>query len=216
MLLNRYRGAIRDASSAEPFEIYRKLQAVVPYEPGLVWRGRPGESEVLVLNWTGRHDFDGLVGQATEATEGRWVTLAPKVRDLCRKLVRRHRGPALDLRLKQLLGLPPDAVKDRLVEFWVWPQDLLRPCPDPEVTDHECGLVPPSPGVVVDEGYRRWFEDTMKTSYTDDGYPWTRLGYTYDWGNPRTEVGLSEFIIRTGAKVEVHSITVTTGEYCGR
>lgn len=30
----------------------------------------------------------------------------------------------------------------------------------------------------------------------DGGWPWTQLGYTYDWGNPKNHVGLSEFVIR--------------------
>lgn len=35
-------------------------------------------------------------------------------------------------------------------------------------------------------------------SYQDDPYPWTGLGYTYDWGakpEQKSEVGLSEFVI---------------------
>jgi hypothetical protein len=29
-------------------------------------------------------------------------------------------------------------------------------------------------------------------------YPWTRLGDTYGWGNPGSEIGPSEFIILGG------------------
>lgn len=36
------------------------------------------------------------------------------------------------------------------------------------------------------------------------GYPWTRLGYTYDWGSRSSnKYGLSEFVIMPGSKVEV-------------
>jgi len=46
-------------------------------------------------------------------------------------------------------------------------------------------------------------------------YPWTQLGYTYDWGNPETEVGLSEFVIKTNSKVKVNRIESTL-KYCNR
>jgi hypothetical protein len=52
--------------------------------------------------------------------------------------------------------------------------------------------------------YKEWFAYNAKTTYVvgDEsnprtwGFPWTRLGYTYDWGNPKSPVGLSEFILR--------------------
>ncbi len=50
-------------------------------------------------------------------------------------------------------------------------------------------------------------------SYGENGYPWTRLGYTYDWGNPISEVGLSEFIIDEGATIEIKGVT-TNEDYC--
>ena len=40
-------------------------------------------------------------------------------------------------------------------------------------------------------------------------YPWTRLGYTYDWGDSTTHVGLSEFILEQNATVMVKSVTST-------
>jgi hypothetical protein len=52
--------------------------------------------------------------------------------------------------------------------------------------------------------FRAWFINRAQTIYAvgnpDDpatwGYPWTRLGYTYDWGNPRDHEGASEFVLR--------------------
>ena len=46
----------------------------------------------------------------------------------------------------------------------------------------------------------------------DSAYPWTRLGYTYDWADNGQEYGLSEFLIRQGAEVEV-AFTMTTEEF---
>jgi hypothetical protein len=37
-------------------------------------------------------------------------------------------------------------------------------------------------------------------------YPWTRLGYTYDWGSSITEIGLSEFVIKKNSQIIVHEV----------
>ncbi|MBU6351343.1 MAG: hypothetical protein KGS73_14490 [Chloroflexi bacterium] len=37
-------------------------------------------------------------------------------------------------------------------------------------------------------------------------YPWTRLGYTYDWSNSASEVGLSEFVVAAGSTVAVEPV----------
>ena len=52
--------------------------------------------------------------------------------------------------------------------------------------------------------YKEWFSDRADTVYTvgneNDpstwGWPWTRLGYTYDWGNSANHIGVSEFVLR--------------------
>ncbi|MBN1938390.1 MAG: hypothetical protein JW843_02310 [Candidatus Aminicenantes bacterium] len=52
--------------------------------------------------------------------------------------------------------------------------------------------------------YNEWFSARADTIYAigDEndpwswGWPWTRLGYTYDWGNSIDHVGLSEFVLR--------------------
>ncbi len=52
--------------------------------------------------------------------------------------------------------------------------------------------------------YKTWFINRAQTIYTigDEadpdtwGFPWTRLGYSYDWGNKYDHVGPSEFVLR--------------------
>ena len=41
------------------------------------------------------------------------------------------------------------------------------------------------------------------SSYFDGKYPWTRLGYTYDWADNGEEYGLSEFVVRKNSEVKV-------------
>ena len=43
-------------------------------------------------------------------------------------------------------------------------------------------------------------------------YPWTRLGYTYDWADNGREYGLSEFLILADSVIEVEW-TKTTDEF---
>jgi hypothetical protein len=86
---------------------------------------------------------------------------------------------------------------------------MFRPSPDPEIDDQRAEVTfPPT----VDKDHREWIDRLMETSYTPDGYPWTRLGYTYDWGSADDEIGLSEYVIREGAEVIVSSI-FGLGEY---
>lgn len=90
------------------------------------------------------------------------------------------------------------------------PEDVCRPAcqPDPFSKEMQTRLDPDS----ADEGYVAWFDENILGSYFYGAYPWTRLGYTYDWADNGSEYGLSEFLIRQGAEVEVVD-TRTTEEF---
>ena len=126
-------------------------------------------------------------------------------------------GESLRHRIRQLLGLIPDGRVEAAVEIWVRPADLFRPAPDPEVTDSTAGLAMPDS---VPDWYRTWFNDLRATQYAEStvpprrAYPWTQLGYTYDWGRTdRPHRGLSEFVVRTGSRVVVAGVT-PVASYC--
>jgi hypothetical protein len=173
-----------------------RTSAQTPYEPGNGFR----EGETMV------------------SSRDVFVTVVPELREFCQ-----DDGPFLDeaLRIEQLLGLAPNDGKDsrgndrEFVELWVDPQYMFRPSPDPEISDREAELDFPWSGrfVAVSDDHIQWFRAFKSISYEETGLPWTRLGYTYDWGNPSSDMGLSEFVIKAGANVEVFSIT-PTGEYC--
>jgi len=62
--------------------------------------------------------------------------------------------------------------------------------------------------------YRNYFQNRTKYIYTANApYPWTRLGYTYDWGNETNHTGLSEFVVQgrkaNGSKISVGIKAVT-------
>jgi len=107
------------------------------------------------------------------------------------------------------LGLPPNASNSVFVEFWVNPDDLFRPAADCEIGDTSAQLSFPDNATAE---YKAWFDSNIIYSYYPMQYPWTRLGYTYDWGSSESHVGLSEFVLAQNSTVTVKSVT-PTGEY---
>jgi len=218
MLNALYASAVADAAVASPVEISAELTPVAPYVQSLIWRPAPGNAarqvrHVRVATWTSYLDTTGQGDSLRTDWGDTWVTVAPEMKTFCQSLS--LRGEALDVRLAQRLGLPPDTRHERFVEFWVHPDDLFRPCPDPEITDQDCELSRPRPAsrIEVSAEHTAWMDSVHAGSYGDDGYPWTRLGYTYDWHPETPETGPSEYVIEQGSVVEVHA-NVETMEYC--
>lgn len=215
-----YAAAIEDAQTADSSEIVSTLTPITPNNPALTWDTTitaAGDTvqTVRVVHWTGGFD-DVTPGDTVTVRPNRplWVTAVPEIRRFCHNVDRS--GAALAMRLRQRLGLPPDAAYVRFVTFRVAPDALARPCPDPEITDRTCDLALPDalPSTHAELDHRVWFACQRSTSYGSDGYPWTRLGYTYDWARPGgDEVGTSEFIVRPGATVVVESVAPTDA-YC--
>ena len=134
-----------------------------------------------------------------------WITSCPEMLDFLKKNTFTD-SSALHLRIAQELGMPPDTKNNFFVEFWVYPENLFRPTPDPEITDHEADLYFPS---WVSQKHKDWFMNEIKNKYdtgTSTAFPWTRLGYTYDWANPSHPIGMSEFVVDTSSVVTVKSI----------
>jgi len=204
--------AIRDASEPTEREISTDLIAI-PENDSLEWEGEPDDSRLLVVNWAPEDESfhkgdegDPLrPGDVFRTNKEIWVTVVPQLQTVCREIRPECSDSALDIRLKQLLGLRFYDRKTQFVEFWVSPSDLFRPCRDPAITDSECNLKPPTN--IDRRNHIKWFQD--KLHYGLFGYPWTQLGYTYDWGNPRSEIGLSEFVIEKGATVKVKAVRTT-------
>jgi len=212
ILLASYQAAIKDAEIAEPDEIVTNLVAIVPSNKKLIWKGEGKNRSVLMVTWTAWAGYDDSVGKTIKAGQKIWTTVAPAVKTFCNNL---SDDEIKVSRLEQLLGLPLGSGKIKFVELWVKPIDLFRPSPDPAISDHEAEINFPDTGklISISDEYKSWFNKLKANSYKENGYPWTRLGYTYDWGNPDSEVGLSEFVIEQGAQIEVHTITITS-DYC--
>lgn len=162
-----------------------------------------------------------------------WVTAVPEVRDSCAGFDEEQRI----MRLRQLLGLRPADSVAHFVEMTVPAASLFRPTVDPSVTSRwpcaenqvgsgSCGLEFPAG---VDAAHVEWMARQMLSSWQvpdgfprdtasgggrgELGYPWTRLGYTYNWhpGSPR--YGASEYLVRGGAQIRVDA-TYSIAQYC--
>ncbi len=199
-----YAQAIDDAVIAKPSEVYSGLTPIVETNANLSWHGEAGNKSVLVVAWT-KYDSSYPVGETVNTTWGdTWVTVVPEIQTFFQN----HVDPAsnLTLRVKQLLGLPPNSGNLYFVELWVNPQSLFRPAPDSEITDTVAQLEFPSSATAA---YKEWFNGNIIYSYFPPRYPWTRLGYTYDWGASGVHVGLSEFVLEQYSMVTVESVTPT-------
>lgn len=248
----QYSSAVADARTVTQSEISRSLTPITAGNPSLIWENGVVGSRLLVVTWLGDagkyytcSDPGGCSGN-TSCREGgecptyrydSWVTVVPEIKNFF-GITRPE-----SLRIAQLLGLPPEAATagnpneyTYMLEMWVSPKDLFRPCPDTEISDTVCEtdfptdsfrMLDPNNRVRVTAGpesgvfktYSSWFTNQARYSYTMGSapYPWTRLGYTYDWGSSN-HVGVSEFVLH-GRKEDGSTISVgiksvkTTAEY---
>lgn len=146
-----------------------------------------------------------------------WVTVVPEVQQICSAFAD---ADDLNVRLRQLIGLPPDHPVTHLVEMTVQVDDVFRPsadgdadtefpCDDPKSTT--CGNAYPESASV---DHIAWMANNTLFSYeAPGGYPWTRLGYTYNWRPGADRYGASEFIVAAGSKVTIDRV-LDARSYC--
>lgn len=196
-----YRRAVHDAVFADSDEIATDLIAVATDDERVIWMEDADEARVLMATWTSYPDSFPPGETVSNDWGDLWVTVVPELRTRLNTL-----GDTSSLRIAQLLGMPGNADNSHIAELWVRPSDLFRPCPDNEITDNSCEPdLPPN----AESGYVEWYEDNILSSYFPPAYPWTRLGYTYDWAPNSDEQGLSEFVIRAGSSFAVDSLRTT-------
>jgi hypothetical protein len=186
----------------------------------------PATGPVRVASWiradeVSRYKPNGA--WITAAQKDMWVTIIPEIKDFCQAWVKEHTSDVdqITLRLEQRLGLPPGAAKTTFLEIIVkdpsTTANLFRPCKDPSATTAKCDAGPPAASNAT---YVSWFYQQYYGSFAQafpDQYPWTSLGYTFDWAagkeNGFVRYGASEFVIPKGAPIEIVGST-DTGQYC--
>jgi len=218
-----FEAALTAARNLGRDDVHRDLVAITLENSALKWHPPEGDKKdwVLAATWTDYKRYEDKKGAACKLTKEVWVTPVPQLQNFCGRLG--FGGEKLERRLEQYLGLRSRRGYVMVVELWVSREDIFRPCPDAEIHDRECrpGLpdIPEDADNMDDEmkralNHARWFKKEFDKWYASSSTsPWTRLGYTYDWGNPASKVGASEYVIREGATVWVGSVTPTDA-YC--
>jgi hypothetical protein len=198
-LVKRFNEAIADAAVYR----HRNLRRLRP----LVFDPATGRASVTTLT------SDRYRLGTTTLPEDVWVTGDGEVRRRCR--CRRRPG----MFLRQLLGLHPNSPIWHFVTLSVSRADVFRPAVDPDTTTRwpcrnpraaSCGQIFPTSTPV---SHLIWMANQMAAAWeiatplARDGYPWTRLGYTYNWRPGADRYGASEYVLREGATVTVTAVT---------
>ena len=199
-----YHAAVVDAMDAESSEIM-PLVDITPESDMVSWND--AGDKILLLTWH-KHPESYAVGKETALEWGEVWTFTDK--EIVKWYGENKNGVTdWELRLKQLIGLPPDSGYTHVSALWVDPDDIIRPAYATDITEDAMMTSLPEG---TDEAYAEWFDGNIISSYYEGAYPWTRLGYTYDWLADDREYGLSEFIVKQGSVVDV-DFTLTTEEF---
>lgn len=227
-LWNAYGEAISDSAISRPGEVAEDLVVADPSDERTQWTTIGGEQYMLVSRLGYRPLSDVSPGEPFEVASHVFVTVPEEVRLECeRSRCARMSTSKLDLRLKQLIGLPPDASYRFITRMWVRPTDLFRPCTQVDPMIPTCPQLMTNAvhaGVdrsrfLIDQAMYSWRiarEGTpQRVSCAKDfrnesggncfGFPWTRLGYTFDWRPGSDERGVTEFVIAPGSTVILES-----------
>jgi hypothetical protein len=211
-----YEAAIADAAVASP----RKVATLMPLPQG---------DRVRVVSWVTESRTPCKAPDTSCATttppDRIWVTLAGEVQARCRAWG--LQGDALRQRLEQLLGLPLDPPaqfrKARFVTMEVPRERLDRPClgiddTNPQSPVCTVGIQASRAPDVRDYVLRQMADSFVVGGSGGPGYPFTRLGYTYDWNavNARpNRYGASEFLVQASTAATVIT-QQNTDAYCAQ
>ena len=183
------------------------------------------ERKILMVSWIdGTKDYNQhwkerlKTHKPYEIDRPTWLTVPDQVKDFCNTCkginMKIPGKMMLSLRLEQYLGLllTRKDKKTHFVEILVKAKDIERPCTNPDISTSSCTNFDPN-SLDQESFLYKQFNDSHYSLDAKKMYPFTGLGYTYDWGNPRTSVGATEFIITKGKSVDVYSVK-STEEYC--
>ncbi|MDD2238030.1 MAG: VCBS repeat-containing protein [Kiritimatiellae bacterium] len=199
-LRQMYSNAVLDAHQPTAEKISRNLIAITEDNTSLLW----SNGAVCMTSYTDWSGYTNYIGQnyTLSASRELWVTASTQMKAFCAS----YRGNNIRLRTCQYLGLPPEKTNaGYVVEFMVDPRVMFRPSPDPEITDTQAELTlrTNSQFQSVSPNHVAWIQYNIASN----SCPWTSLGYTYDWAPPpNSNIGGSEFVVRTGSTVFVRGV----------
>lgn len=202
-----YALAVKDAAVAEEDEI-KPLVSLAKGDPLVTW---DDQGRVLLCTW---HSYPDSY------PEGETVTAAwGYIWTFTDKEIATHAGELKEsedavMRMRQLISIDPNKTHSTVTGLWVDPSDVIRPAYQSDATNGNMSVAFPV-GEEIDDAFKTWFDQNILNSYYYGNYPWTRLGYTYDWADNGKEYGMTEFLIKQGAQAEV-AFTETTSEFLQR
>ncbi|MFY0254515.1 hypothetical protein ACDQ55_11225 [Chitinophaga sp. 30R24] len=203
-----YAQAVDDAMVADSSEISTALSPITTDNPDLQWKTINGQAYVLLATFM-KYPNSYPVGDSITNTWGEsWLFIPQQMKSR----IAAGFTPTSDtiMRICQLLGLPPanTSSNTHIAQIWVKASSLYRPAGNPAIDTKTSGPVLISS---VTPDYTTWFNNYIIYAYyrpltlaTDAHYPWTRMGYTYDWAPGASKVGMSEYVLQasSGAWVE--------------
>ena len=200
----KFAAAVKDAAEALEEEKYT-IVTLDEYSDKVTWNA--DKSKLLVVTLTSDADTykDGELVKSDSVV---WVV---NEKELLSWFHDHNEGVRnWDLRFKQLFGEPRTSNVTHMAFLWVSPEDLMRPAYVPDVKAFDMRTAFEGEygnDTEVSERimwFKNWFDARASKSYEGpDARPWTRLGYTYDWGSKGDKYGLTEFIVVPGAEMDV-------------
>lgn len=197
-------------------------------QDGNLWpvSGPTAVGSLASCNCPGRGCGSGCSFQAGTQTlpNDVWVSPSAQLAQFCAGFPSDLTAEQVVLKLQQLQGLPPRTGQDpctwKILQFTVddppVPEQFFRPCPKPDPT-----ATGPCPANFDDSDpqatrdFRAWMAGQAFLAWkVPHGYPWTHLGYTYNWDPQAASIhGTSEYVMPAGSSVEVTGV-VSAVEFC--
>lgn len=198
-----YELAVKDSMTIESEEVLPVVE--LTKDSDLVTMN--DENEVLLVTWH-KYPDSYVAGQDVTLQYGEVWTFTDK--EIASWYKENKNGVTdWELRFEQLIGLPTDTEYTHFTAMWVPLAAIKRPAYS---YDTATAINATAFAENADQSFVAWFDGNIVDSYFKDAYPWTRLGYTYDWADNGTEYGLSEFLVEKGTVAQVE-FTYTTDEF---
>ncbi len=195
-----WNNAIQDTAISNDNEIM-PLVTLTKDDKNVQW---DKQKKAVLLGTFHKYSFQDNVNKSFPAWKKPiWAVSVPELKNWYEK--NKSSVENWQLRLAQVLGLPTDCGYEYFTLFWVKPENVIRPAYITDVTAQMKNGIQH----VQEPEYKEWFEQNYMYSNVTRHFPWTRLGYSYDWGNPENEYGLTEFLIQNPEHTTIeHSLTV--------
>ncbi|MGN1060527.1 MAG: hypothetical protein ACI4QN_02225 [Candidatus Coproplasma sp.] len=200
---DKYNAAVKDAMIAEESEI-KELVTLTENDEMVSWK----DGKVLLLTF---HKYPDSYVEGETTVTGSWYMWTVTDKEMIAWFAK-YGDTVVDwsVAFNQLLGMPLSSANTHVSAVWVDVNSVIRPAyqPDPTKQLTASDLNGNSLGE-----YKEWFNSNILISYYSSWgqYPWTRLGYTYNWGGDN-EYGLTEFLVLKNSTITVE-FTKTVEEF---